>query len=94
VESRSIFNPNAFTDAVKSLAVYQAMQHSVTHVQGTNPVIQVVMQKTEQGFCGQRQGKNLVSFLNMRVSFRVRLPEEVGYVGEEPWPEDYWKIED
>jgi len=89
INSRSIFNPNEFTRVAKELVKFQEQQIQIENVQGTNPVVVVTMKKTEQGFCfGDK-----ISFLNLQVRFEVKRAETLGYVGEEPLPNDYWTFE-
>jgi cyanophycinase len=92
--STRIFAPNAFTNIVKNLATYQNVSHTVTSVEGSRPVVQVDMTKTEQGWCGEKNGRQYISLLNFKVRFQVRSAKDVGYIGEEPFPADSWQIED
>jgi cyanophycinase-like exopeptidase len=94
-ESRRIFEPNEFTRTATHLVRYGPVL-PVKNYQGSSPVVVVEMTKdgaNTKAVCGVSRGKSLVSFVNLKVKFTVGTFEEVGVKGAEPFPEDYWKIE-
>jgi cyanophycinase-like exopeptidase len=88
--TKSIFYPDYWTDAAIELAKYSAQKYSVTHYEGSNPVVEVIFEKGDQIRCGVDL-YNYCSITNMKVGFSVKHTSDV--VGNEPLPDDYWRYD-
>jgi len=90
----SIFRPNQFKQKAIELLRFNEDNFELNNFEGNNPVVRVIMKRTEKAVCGTHNGQTLVSYKNLSVKFKIGNIEEFKHLKiEEPLPSDYFTFE-